>query len=159
VTAPPAVDPARDHVRGPETAPIVVLYGDYDDEFTRAACTTLNALEARVAFRHFPRGGLVAALAVEAAAELGAFWAMHDALLEHGRRPTAEDLRRLAGEIGLDPKQFEAAFGSDASMTRIREDLRGAVAAEVDDVPALFLDGERLSSYERGWLRERLATA
>jgi hypothetical protein len=44
-------------------------------------------------------------------------------------------------------------------MARIREDVRGAVAAGADDPPALFLEGgERLLSYEPEWLRQRLTT-
>ena len=159
MSAPPPVDPARDHVRGPDGAPVVVLYGDYEDPFTQGACGVVETLGARLAFRHFPQAGLVAALGAEAAAELGAFWPMHDALLRHTGTTGAEDLRRYAAEAGLDAERFEAVFGSDAQMARIREDVQGGAAAGVDQPPALFLDGERLPSYELAWLRERLATA
>ena len=159
MTAPPPVDPARDHVRGPEGAPVVLLYGDYEDPFTYGACAALAKVRARLAFRHFPEGGAAAAVAAEAAAELGAFWPMHDAILRRGPALTVPDLRRCAADAGLDAERFEVVFGSDAQMARIREDVRGGASAGVETPPALFLDGERLESYEADWLRERLEAA
>ena len=138
---------------------MVLVYGDYDDRFTRGACAALANLHARTAFRHFPRTGTIAAVAAEAAAELGAFWPMHDVLLRHDGAPLdGAELRRFATEAGLDPEHYEEVFGSDAQMARIRDDVRGAVAAGVDEPPALFLDGERLPSYDADWLAQRLAT-
>ena len=136
--------------------PVVVVYGDYLDPFTRAACAAVEEAGGRVAFHHFPKDGLAAAVAAEAARELGAFDAMHRALLRHEGPLSTDDLRRYAEEAGIEPERFESTFGSDAQMTRLREDVRAAAAAGADGPPALFLDGERLESYEAGWLRERL---
>ena len=159
MSGPPPVDPARDHVRGPDEAPVVLVYGDYVDPFSRSACTAVGEAGGRLAYRHLPGNSPVAALAAEAAAELGAFWPMHDALLAHGGAPLdGASLRSLATAAGLDPDRYESAFGSDTQLARIREDVQSAVAAGVDAPPALFLDGERLLSYDVGWLRERLAT-
>src|SRR3954469_1289090 len=80
-----------DHVRGPEGARLVIVYGDYECPFCAAAELRLRELEARVVFRHFPvrtshPRAYPAAHAAEAAAEQGAFWAMHDALFaDQGR--------------------------------------------------------------------------
>ncbi|HEX2087014.1 MAG TPA: hypothetical protein VHF89_15135 [Solirubrobacteraceae bacterium] len=135
----------------------VVVFGDYLDAATRAAVAAVQAAGARVVFRHLPRrSGLVAALAAEAARELGAHATMHAALLAHEGPLATGDLRRYARRAGLDPDAFEAAFGSDAQMARLRADVAAAGAAEP---PALYLDGERLLSYEPTWLRERLAAA
>lgn len=135
--------------------PTVVVHGDYLDPFTREACAAVERAGGRVEFRHLPKkSGLAAAVAAEAARELGAFEPMHERLLAHDGPLTAEDLRRYASAAGLDPAAFEAAFGSDAQMARLRADVEAAGTA---DPPALFLDGERLPSYEVGWLRERLA--
>src|SRR3712207_426891 len=86
--APPPVDPERDHLRGdgPRT---LVLYGDYECPYSRAAYRTVQALEAgrtplTLCFRHFPLDqhphALQAAVAAEGAAEHGRFWDMHDLL-------------------------------------------------------------------------------
>src|SRR3954471_15241473 len=74
-----------DHVRGPEGARLVIVYGDYERPFCAAGEVQLRALAVRVAVRHFPLRGShprahAAAHAAEAAAEQGAFWEMHDAL-------------------------------------------------------------------------------
>ena len=135
----------------------VVVFGDQLDPFTRAAIASVQEAGAVVRFRHLPRkSGLAAAVAAEAARELGAFDAMHARLLAHEGSLTGDDLRRYAREAGLDPEEFEGLFGSDAQMARLRADVE---AAGTNDPPALFLDGERLPSYEVGWLRERLARA
>ena len=170
VSAPPPVDPARDHVRGPEGAPTLLVYGDYECPFTRAAYRVVQSLERRgtpfrFAFRHFPLTqkhphALIASVAAEAAHELGAFWPMHDALMRHQDALEPDDMRRYATEeAGLDGARYESAFGSDAQMDRIREDVQGGAAAGVDGTPRLFLDGEHLDSYQAGWLRERIEEA
>lgn len=137
--------------------PVVVVYGDYLDAFTRAACAAVEDAGGRVDFHHLPKDGLAAAVAAEAARELGAFDAMHRALLRHEGPLSTGDLRRYAAQAGIVPERFESAFGSDVQMGRLRDDVRAAAAAGADEPPALFLDGERLESYEPGWLRERLA--
>ena len=138
----------------------VVVFGDYGDPFTRAACAAVAEAGGTVRFRHLPkRSTLPAAIAAEAARELAGFEPMHAALLEHEGALDGAQLRALATQAGLDPDRFEAVFGSDGQMARIREDVEAAADAGVTEPPALFLGAERLHSYEPGWLRERLATA
>jgi protein-disulfide isomerase len=134
----------------------VVVYGDYLDPLTRGACATVEEAGGRVEFHHFPAEGLAAAVAAEAARELGAFEPMHRALLRHDGPLTGDAIRALAGTAGLDPAGFEEVFGSDSQMARVRADVQSAARLGVDAPPALFLDGERLLSYELSWLRERL---
>jgi predicted DsbA family dithiol-disulfide isomerase len=134
----------------------VEVFGDYLDPSTRAACAAVTEAGGTVRFRHLPlRSGLAAAVAAEAARELGAFEPMHERLLRHEGAVQTEDLRRYAREAGLDADRFEEVFGSDAQMERLRADVE---AAGTKDPPALFHDGERLPTYSVDWLRERLAT-
>lgn len=137
--------------------PVVVVYGDLVDPFTRGACAAVEEAGGAVEFRHFPREGLAAAVGLEAARELGAAEPMLRALLAHEGPLGTDDLRAHASAAGLDAERFEAVFGSDAQMARLRDDVRTAAALGVDAPPALFLGDERLLSYEVGWLRERLA--
>ena len=136
--------------------PTVVVYGDYLDPYTRAACAAVEEAGGTVEFRHLPKEGLAAAVAAEAARALGAFEPMHRALLSHEGDMSVDDLRGYATACGIEPARFESVFGSDAQMARIRDDVDAAAAAGVTDPPALFLDGERLPTYEAAWLRERL---
>ena len=142
---------------GKERLGPVVVFGDHLDPATRQAIAAVEEAGAAVEFRNLPRrSGLAAALAAEAARELGAFEPMHRALLAHDGALGSEELRGYARQAGLDPDRFEAAFGSDLAMERLRADV---AAAGTNDPPALFLGDERLLSSEPGWLRERLARA
>jgi protein-disulfide isomerase len=139
-----------DHVRGPEGARLVIVYGDYECPFCAAAELRLRELELRVVFRHFPVGGShprahPAAHAAEAAAEQGAFWAMHDALFDDQGRLEDPHLWARAERLGLDVARFDADRRSDRVAARVREHFHGGVRAGVATTPTLFVDGERHS--------------
>jgi protein-disulfide isomerase len=139
-----------DHVRGPERARLVVVYGDYECPFCAAAELQLRALEVRVAFRHFPIRGShprahAAAHAAEAAAEQGAFWPMHDALFADQGRLEDPHLWARAERLGLDVARFEADRRSDRIAQRVKAQFHGGVRAGVATTPTLFADGRRYS--------------
>jgi Na+:H+ antiporter, NhaA family len=57
--APAPLEPGVDHVRGPAEAPVVLVYGDFECPYTRAAYREIQGLERRgeplrFGFRHFP---------------------------------------------------------------------------------------------------------
>ena len=146
---------ARDHVRGPEDAPVtLVKYGDYECPYCGELHPVLNELQekmgerVRFVFRHFPldsahpraRG---AALAAEAAASQGRFWEMHDLLYENQDELGEEDLSRYAATLGLDLGRFEEDLANDDHAWRIEEDRLGGDRAGVGGTPALFLNGVR----------------
>jgi protein-disulfide isomerase len=145
--APVGVD---DHVRGPEGAPLVIEYGDYECPFCAALELRLHGAPIRVAFRHFPIRGshpraFAAACAAEAAGRQGAFWPMHDALFaDQGR---LEDPHLWARAERRDPAVAE----------RVTADFRGGVRAGVPTTPTLFWDGERHAGRPDGALLARLA--
>jgi protein-disulfide isomerase len=137
-------------VRGPQDARLVVLYGDYECPFCAALEVRLRTLPLRVAFRHFPvrashPRAQAAAHAAEAAAEQGAFWAMHDALFDDQGRLEDPHLWDRAERLGLDVARFDADRRSERVAARVREDFRGGVRAGVATTPTLFMDGERLA--------------
>jgi len=137
-----------DHVRGPEGAPLVVVYGDYECPYCAALEQRLHGLAIRVAFRHFPVKGahpraLAAACAVEAAGEQGAFWAMHDALFGDQGRLEDPHLWERAERLGLDVARFDADRRSDAVAARVKAQFLGGVRAGVPTTPTLFIEGVR----------------
>jgi predicted DsbA family dithiol-disulfide isomerase len=148
---------ARDHVRGPEDAPVtLVKYGDYECPYCGELHPVLEELRERAGdrvrfvFRHFqldsvhPRARR-AALAAEAAASQGRFWEMHDLFYENQNELGEEDLTRHAAELGLDLGQFEEDLANDNHAWRIEEDLLGGEHAGVGGTPALFVNGVRYS--------------
>jgi protein-disulfide isomerase len=135
-------------VRGPESARLVVVYGDYECPFCAAVEARLRSLDVRVAFRHFPvtsshPRAQAAAHAAEAADMQGAFWPMHDALFEDQGRLEDPHLWARAERLGLDVERFEADRRSAAVAERVRTDFHGGVRAGVAITPTLFVDGAR----------------
>jgi DNA-3-methyladenine glycosylase II len=147
-----AIDPSVDHVRGPEDAPLLVEYGDYECPYSRRAFREIERAERRLegrvrfVFRHFPLTeihphAMAAAAAAEAAARQDRFWEMHGRLF-HGQR-TLEDeyLRRYARDLGLDVERFDADRASEAVHARIRRDIESGVdSGEVRGTPTLFVN-------------------
>jgi protein-disulfide isomerase len=126
----------------------VVVYGDYECPFCAALEARLHGAPLRVAFRHFPVRGShpraqAAACAAEAAAQQGAFWAMHDALFADQGRLEDPHLWARAERLGLDVARFEADRRSESVQARVREHFRGGVRAGVASTPTLFAGGER----------------
>jgi len=151
-----------DHVRGPEDAPLVVVYGDYECPFCAALEPQLGARPLRVAFRHFPVRGshpraFAAACAAEAAALQGAFWSMHDALFADQGRLEDPHLWARAARLGLDVARFDADRRREAVAARVVADFRGGVRAGVPTTPTLFHDGERHAGRPGPDVLERLA--
>jgi protein-disulfide isomerase len=147
-SAPVAPVGPTDHVRGPEGAPVVVVYGDYECPFCAALELRLRELPVRVAYRHFPVRGshpraFPAACAAEAAARQGAFWEMHDALFADQGRLEDPHLWARAERLGLDLPRFEADRRDPAVAARITAEFRAGVRAGVPTTPTLFHDGER----------------
>src|SRR6202044_1601077 len=108
---------ARDRVRGPASAPVTIVeYGDFECPFCGQAEPVLRELlaghgDVRYVWRHLPLNDVhphaqAAAEAVEAAADQGAFWPMHDLLLTHQGDLLMRDLVGYAGEVGIDVKRF-----------------------------------------------------
>jgi protein-disulfide isomerase len=139
-----------DHVRGPEDAQAVIVYGDYECPFCAALEVRLRALPLRVAFRHFPVTGShpraqAAAQAAEAAAAQGAFWEMHDALFDDQGRLEDPHLWERAERLGLDLARFDADRRSDAVRDHVRAQFHGGVRAGVATTPTVFQQGRRYS--------------
>ena len=157
----PPVGPG-DHVRGPDGAPLVVVYGDYECPYCAALELQLRDVPIRVAFRHFPVRGshpraFAAACAAEAAGRQDAFWPMHDALFADQGRLEDPHLWARAERLGLDLARFNADRRDDGIAARITADFRGGVRAGVPTTPTLFLDGARHAGRPDDALLERLA--
>jgi protein-disulfide isomerase len=133
-------------VRGPEDAPLAVVYGDYECPFCAQVEVRLRGRPLRVAFRHFPvqashPRALAAACAAEAAALQGAFWPMHDALFDDQGRLEDPHLWARAERLGLDLARFDADRRSEAVRERVRAHFLGGVRAGVATTPTVFTEG------------------
>ena len=149
------VDPDRDHVRGAPDAPVTLIeYGDYECPYCGQAEVAIRELldsfgdDLRYVWRHLPLNDVhpsaqLAAEAAEAAADQGAFWAFHDALLAHQDQLSPNDLDRVAGELGLDRDRFWEDLHSHEQSGRVEDDVASADASGVAGTPTFFINGRR----------------
>jgi Na+/H+ antiporter NhaA len=148
------VDPDRDHVRGPADAPVTVVeYGDFECPYCGKAETVLRELlsdfgDVRYVWRHLPLSDVhpraeLAAEVTEAAAAQGAFWEMHDLLLDHQGDLRPPDLLAYAERLDLDLDRFREDLRRNAHAPRIEEDVDSADISGVTGTPTFFIDERR----------------
>jgi Na+/H+ antiporter NhaA len=148
------VDPDRDHIRGPLEAPVTLVeYGDLECPYCGRAEPVVRELladfgDVRYVWRHLPLSDVhphaqLAAEASEAAAAQGAFWEMHDLLLDHQGDLTAGDLLNYAKQLGLDLDRFGDELQRSAHAARIEEDVDSADISGVTGTPTFFVNEKR----------------
>lgn len=119
----------------------------------------------RYVWRHLPLKDVhpraqLAGEASEAAAAQGAFWPMHDLLLERQDALKAPDLVRYAAELGLDVERFERNLRNRAGATRVAADVESADLSGVSGTPTFFVNGVRHhGAYDVGHLSSAVRTA
>jgi Na+/H+ antiporter NhaA len=149
------VDPERDHIRGPEDAPVTLVeYGDFECPYCGQAETIVRELlassedDVRYVWRHLPLSDVhssaqLAAEASEAAAAQGAFWEISDAFLSHQDALTPQDISRVAHELELDVERLWAEVRRHEYAPRVAEDVASADASGVSGTPTFFINGRR----------------
>jgi protein-disulfide isomerase len=142
---------------GNQHAPVsLVEFGDYESEDCAIAHDVVRKLlenyEGKVKFnyRHFPQTKIhqkahKAAEASVAAAQHGKFWEMHDLIFRNRRSLGTISLREYAREAGVTDKNFIPHLVDSVFGWTVREDVLEAVALNVREVPAFFINGERYS--------------
>jgi Na+/H+ antiporter NhaA len=148
-------DPDRDHLRGPIDAPVTVVeYGDFECPYCGQAEPFVRELLAkhgdsvRYVWRHLPLNDVhphaeLAAEAAEAAAAQGAFWEMHDLLLDHQGALRVVDLVGYATQLNLDVDTFRRSLKDRDGAARVAEDIESADLSGVTGTPTFFINGRR----------------
>jgi Na+/H+ antiporter NhaA len=149
------VDPDRDHIRGPDTAPVTLLeYGDFECPYCGQAESVIRQLlsdhgdDVRYVWRHLPLNDVhptaqLAAEASEAAATQGKFWEMYDILLAHQEALSMRDLVQYAKELDLDVDRFSDELRRREYVPRVSEDVTSADESGVSGTPTFFINGRR----------------
>ncbi len=165
------VNPERDHVRGPMKAPVTLVeYGDFECPYCGLAEPVVRELLAdtgdlRFVFRHLPLTDVhphaeLAAEGAEAADRQGAFWEMHDMLMEHQGALTKRDLLGYAAELGLDQARFASDLRDHVGAAHVAEDVDSADLSGVSGTPTFFVNGKRhYGAYDIGALSEAVRAA
>jgi protein-disulfide isomerase len=148
------VDEERDHIRGPQNSPVTVVeYGDFECPFCGQAEPAVRELlrdfgDVRYVWRHLPLTDVhphaqMAAEAAEAAAKQGAFWEMHDLLMDHQGALMVRDLIGYASSLDLDIEKFTTDLRKHAGAARVAEDVDSADLSGVSGTPTFFVNGQR----------------
>jgi hypothetical protein len=151
----PPISLPRDHVDGPEWAPLLVVFGSYGTPASGPLGNLLQQLREahpasfRVAWRHLPEAeehprAVGLALAAEAAATQSRFWSMNRELLAM-RHDDLEDLHAAARRADIDFYRLLDRMRTGVGADRIVADVESARASAVGSAPALFVNGERFS--------------
>jgi protein-disulfide isomerase len=161
-----------DHVRGPDTATVILEYGDYECPYSRRAFREIERVEralkgqVRFAYRHFPLvqihpHALGAAAAAEAAANQDRFWEMHEVLFRRQKQLADDDMRRYARELGLDVARFDRERLDSRTLSRVDRDVSsGLGSGEVHGTPTLFINGAvHRGDYDAANLIEAISSA
>jgi Na+/H+ antiporter NhaA len=158
------VDPDRDHWRGPGEAPVTVVeYGDFECPYCGQAEPVVRELlrdfaDVRYVWRHLPLNDVhphaqLAAEAAEAAADQGAFWELHDLLLDHQDALRPDDLIGYAQQLALDVDRFTEDLRTHRGAARVAEDIDSADLSGVSGTPTFFINGQRhYGAYDIGTL-------
>jgi protein-disulfide isomerase len=145
---------ADDHVRGPDTAPLVLFYGDFACPKCALAHLNLTQAPLRVAYRHFalkakhPRA-VALAHATEAAANQGRFWELADALYGDQGRLDDPHLWAHCERLGIDLDRFERDRRGDGVAERVKRDVHDALRAGATGTPTVWIgpaDGDLLDT-------------
>jgi protein-disulfide isomerase len=165
------VDPERDHIRGPEDAPVTLVeYGDFQCPYCGQAESVIRDLLAdfgdlRYVWRHLPLNDVhthaqLAAEAAEAAATQGKFWEMYDLLLAHQDALHVKALIGYAQELDLDVERFRGALRKRKYEGRVAEDVDSADRSGVSGTPTFFVNGRRhYGSYDVATLSAEVRAA
>jgi Na+/H+ antiporter NhaA len=149
------VDPERDHIRGPrEGAPVTLVeYGDFECPYCGRAEPVVREVlsdfaDVRYVWRHLPLSDVhpnaqLAAEAAEAADRQGAFWEMHDLLLDHQDALQPHDLLAYAEQLDLDLDRFRDDLRDNDGTRRVEEDVDSADRSGVAGTPTFFINERR----------------
>ena len=148
-----AVDVAPgDPVLGPAGAPVqIVEFSDFQCPFCERLTGTLDRLKAefgdeiRLVFKDYPLPNHAEAFkAAEAglcANAQGMFWELHDTMFSNQDALEVDDLKRHAGELGLDQAAFDACLDSGRFAEQVSADLQHGQALGVQSTPTIFING------------------
>jgi Na+/H+ antiporter NhaA len=148
------VDPDRDHIRGPQDAPVTLVeYGDFECPYCGQAEPVVRELltdfgDLRYVWRQLPLSDVhpraeIAAEASEAAGDQGTFWGMYDLLLAHQDALGPRDLVGYATQLGLDVERFTDDLRRHAGAARVAEDVDSADLSGVSGTPTFFVNDRR----------------
>lgn len=150
------VIPSKEIIVGDKNAPVrITMFGDYESEACAKANEAVSQIltehegEVNFVFRHFPLTRIhqkahKAAEAAIGAAQEGKFWEMHNLLFSRRLNLGVISLKGYARDSGVKDKKFlDHLINSDWGWY-VQDDLKEGIGLGVTDIPAVFINDERL---------------
>ena len=104
--------------------------------------------DVKIVFKHFPlsfhQQAMPAALASMAAEKQGRFWEYHDELFRQQASLSQDKYLEIAGNMGLDLKQFSLDMMRPSIRNKIDEDISDGKKAGISGTPSIFVNGRIL---------------
>ena len=160
-----------DPSRGPATAPVtVVMFSDFQCPACARTHPVLKRVMAefvdkvRFVVRDYPlesihANAFNAALAANAANRQGKFIEYTERLYASQDSLDKPSLLKLAGELGLNVKQFEIDFTDAKAAAEIKKDQADAEAYGISGTPTIFVNGVKVHSLSAGAFRRAIERA
>ncbi|MBI3273586.1 MAG: DsbA family protein [Candidatus Colwellbacteria bacterium] len=159
-----SVSADNDAFLGNKNAPVEIIeFSDFQCPFCRTfwrdtlpliKSEYIDTGKAKFVYRDFPLqfhpSAMPAAQSAECAREQGKFWEMHDKIFgEEDKKSTTgtvqfdvSDLKKWAGQIGLDTGKFNSCLDSGKYAKEVEKDYSDGSAAGVSGTPSVFVNGQ-----------------
>jgi len=79
------------------------------------------------------------------AGDQGKYWEMHKKLFDNQRALEISDLKKYAGELGLDQGKFDGCLDSGTKAAEVQASVEAGGKVGVNGTPAFFINGRPLS--------------
>lgn len=144
-----------DHTKGDADAPVTLVeFGDYQCPHCAASYPVLKEIEKLLdnrlffVYRHFPLTNIhpmafPAAIAAEAAANQGQFWAMHDLIFENQDVLMRNDVLIFARQLELNMSKFKMDLIDKSLSLKVESDFESGVRSGVNGTPSFFVNGRK----------------
>ena len=143
---------ADDPVFGPSSASVEIIeFSDFQCPFCQRLTDTLEQLKAeygnaiRLVFKDYPlpnhAQAFKAAEAGNCANQQGKFWELHDTMFSRQSELEVDDLKRHAGELGMNQAAFDACLDSGRFAEQVNADLMAGQQYGVSSTPTVFING------------------
>ncbi len=155
---PPKIDVGVDNdpFKGNKDAKVTMIeFTDYQCPYCSRAHPTVQELikeygdKIHYVLRDFPLEfhdkAPKAAEAVNCAGEQGKYWEYSDILWENQQALDVADLKKYAGQLNLDTKQFDNCLDSSKFANEVQKDQADGAKAGVTGTPTFFINGEMIT--------------
>jgi predicted DsbA family dithiol-disulfide isomerase len=118
---------------------------ELDPPRTPVSVDTAYGEDVQLVFKDYPlpnhAQAFKAAEAGHCALEQGKFWELHDTMFANQDALGVDDLKRHAGELGMDQSAFDSCLDSGRFAERVNDNLREGQEDGVSSTPTVFING------------------